>query len=150
MKPLEEIKIDLETQMRTTVVIENGALVVPTEKIQVVAKFLTNSPDYELNYLSSVTGTDYKDRLEVVYHLCSMTKREGPLVLKVRTDREKSKVPSVTPVWRGAEFQEREIFDLFGIEFETHPDLRRILLWDEFEHYPMRKDYAAADPNDLI
>lgn len=85
--------------------------------------------------------------LEVVYHLYSTQLRHGPLILRMRTlDRaQRAIVPSLTPVWRGAEFQEREVFDLFGVVFEGHPDLRRILMWDEFTDFPMRKDYVNPD-----
>ena len=85
--------------------------------------------------------------LEAVYHLFSMTLKHGPVVIRMRTpDREAgAKLPSLTSVWRSAEFQEREIFDLYGIKFEDHPDLRRILMWDEFEDFPMRKDYREPD-----
>lgn len=85
--------------------------------------------------------------LEVVYHLYSMAKKHGPVILRVRTgDRDADvTVPSLTPVWRAAEFQEREAYDLYGIRFEGHPDLRRILMWDEFKDHPMRKDYVAPD-----
>jgi NADH-quinone oxidoreductase subunit C len=85
--------------------------------------------------------------LEAVYHLCSMALKHGPLVLRLRTaDRvERNHVPSLTSVWRGAEFQEREAFDLYGIVFDGHPDLRRILMWPEFKDYPMRKDYVEPD-----
>jgi NADH-quinone oxidoreductase subunit C len=85
--------------------------------------------------------------LEVVYHLYSMELKHGPLVLRLRTaDRAAgARLPSLTPVWRGAEFQEREIFDLYGITFEGHPDLRRILMWEDFEDHPMRKDYVEPD-----
>jgi NADH-quinone oxidoreductase subunit C len=82
--------------------------------------------------------------LEVVYHLYSMELKHGPLILRLRTaDRAaQARVPSLTPIWRGAEFQEREVFDLYGVVFEGHPDLRRILMWDGFRDYPMRKDYV--------
>jgi NADH-quinone oxidoreductase subunit C len=85
--------------------------------------------------------------LEVVYHLYSMELKHGPVILRLRTtDRAAhAPVPSLTPVWRGAEFQEREVFDLYGIAFEGHPDLRRILMWDEFKDFPMRKDYVEPD-----
>jgi NADH-quinone oxidoreductase subunit C len=85
--------------------------------------------------------------LEVVYHLYSMKNPKGPLVLRMRTgDREeKVHVPSLTPVWRSAEFQEREVFDLYGVIFDEHPDLRRILMWDGFEDFPMRRDYVEPD-----
>ena len=85
--------------------------------------------------------------LEAVYHLYSMTHKHGPVIIRMRTsDRaDGTHLPSLTPIWRSAEFQEREIFDLYGIPFESHPDLRRILMWDEFENYPMRKDYREPD-----
>ena len=86
--------------------------------------------------------------LEAVYHLFSIAKKHGPVVIRMRTANRSDQVelPSLTPIWRSAEFQEREIFDLFGIVFTGHPDLRRILMWDEFEDHPMRRDYV--DPDD--
>ncbi len=85
--------------------------------------------------------------LEAVYHLYSVARKHGPLVLRMRTVNrtDQAEMPSLTPIWRGAEFQEREIFDLFGIVFTGHPDLRRILMWDGFKDYPMRKDYVEPD-----
>jgi NADH-quinone oxidoreductase subunit C len=76
-----------------------------------------------------------------------MAKKHGPVVIRMRTVNrsDEAKLPSLTPVWRSAEFQEREIFDLYGIVFEGHPDLRRILMWDEFEDHPMRRDYVEPD-----
>jgi NADH-quinone oxidoreductase subunit C len=87
--------------------------------------------------------------LEAVYHLFSMEKKHGPVVIRMRTVNRTDQVelPSLTPVWRSAEFQEREIFDLFGIVFTGHPDLRRILMWDGFKDHPMRRDYV--DPDDF-
>ena len=75
-----------------------------------------------------------------------MAHKHGPVVVRLRTsDRaERTPVPSLTPVWRSAEFQEREIYDLYGIHFDGHPDLRRILMWDEFKDFPMRKDYRRT------
>jgi NADH-quinone oxidoreductase subunit C len=85
--------------------------------------------------------------LEAVYHLYSMRHKHGPVIIRMRTtDRaEGARLPSLTPVWRSAEFQEREVFDLYGVRFDGHPDLRRILMWDEFEDHPMRKDYVQPD-----
>jgi NADH-quinone oxidoreductase subunit C len=85
--------------------------------------------------------------LEAVYHLYSIAHKHGPLVIRMRTaDRaDGARLPSLTPIWRSAEFQEREIFDLYGVRFDGHPDLRRILMWDEFEDFPMRKDYREPD-----
>ena len=153
------------------------SLLVPPGQALAVGRFLRDDPRLCLDYLSNVTGVDwpelnYKEKvrvrklidgvekeveetverrrpgyLEAVYHLYSISLKQGPLVLRVRTsDRAAGHhLPSLTPVWRGAEFQEREAYDLFGIVFDGHPDLRRILLWDGFEDHPMRKDYAEPD-----
>lgn len=85
--------------------------------------------------------------LEVVYHLYSMAHKHGPVILRMRTANRTDQVelPSFTPLWRSAEFQEREIFDLYGIVFTGHPDLRRILMWEKFKDHPMRKDYVEPD-----
>jgi NADH-quinone oxidoreductase subunit C len=84
---------------------------------------------------------------EVVYHLYSIAQRHGPVILRLRTGNRSDAVtlPSLTPVWRSCEFQEREIFDLFGVVFTGHPDLRRILMWDGFKDHPMRRDYVEPD-----
>jgi NADH-quinone oxidoreductase subunit C len=85
--------------------------------------------------------------LEVVYHLYSMSLKHGPVIIRMRTQDRAGNVrlPSLTPVWRSCEFQEREVFDLYGVRFDGHPDLRRILMWDEFTAHPMRKDYVEPD-----
>lgn len=85
--------------------------------------------------------------LEVVYHLYSMAKKHGPVILRMKTGNRTDAVelPSFTPIWRSAEFQEREVFDLFGVVFAGHPDLRRILMWEGFKDYPMRRDYVEPD-----
>ena len=85
--------------------------------------------------------------LEAVYHLYSVALKQGPLTIRMRTANRTDQVelPSLTPIWRSAEFQEREIFDLFGIVFIGHPDLRRLLMWPEFKDHPMRRDYMEPD-----
>ncbi len=132
-----------------------------------VFRYLRDTPGLEFDLLSCVSGVDWPDAaladavaapgddaqageggfFEVVYFLYSTNRRVGPLVLRARTrDRgENAEVVSVVSVYRSAEFQEREIFDLYGVKFSGHPDLRRILMWDEFEDYPMRKDYVEPD-----
>ena len=115
-----------------------------------VAKFLKEDPRFQMDFCSCVTGVDYLPKadkpgyIEVVYHLYSVAQKHGPIVLKVRAPREldQCRVPSLTPLWRGCEFQEREAYDLYGVKFDGHPDLRRILMWDEFTDHPMRKDYV--------
>lgn len=107
-------------------------------------KTVVNGEEKEVNQTTEEKIPGY---LEVVYHLYSMKHKHGPVIIRMRTpDRtELAQLPSLTPVWRSAELQEREIFDLYGIQFVGHPDLRRILMWDEFEDYPMRKDYREPD-----
>jgi NADH-quinone oxidoreductase subunit D/NADH-quinone oxidoreductase subunit C/D len=118
-----------------------SGLMIPAAKIRDVAAFVRDELGF--NYLSSVTGVDLIDdnKLEVVYHTYSVDLGGGSLVLKVHVDRDEPVVPSLTPMWPGADFQEREIFDLFGVHFEGHPNLLRILLWDGFEGHPLRKDW---------
>ena len=142
-----------------------------------VAIFLRDDAELQLDYCSNATGVDWPEAeliekikikkvvdgvekeveeskktirpgyLETVYHLCSMAKKHGPIIIRLRTGNrtDQNHLPSLTPVWRSCEFQEREIFDLYGIIFDGHPDLRRILMWDEFKDFPMRKDYVEPD-----
>ena len=153
------------------------SLLLDSDRALAVAAFLRDDPSLRLDFCSSVTGVDWLDRtvkntikvkklidgaekevpetteeffpgyLEAVYHLYSIAKKHGPLVIRLRTsDRAAgTRLPSLTPIWRSAELQEREIYDLYGIHFDGHPDLRRILMWDEFEDHPMRKDYLSPD-----
>jgi NADH-quinone oxidoreductase subunit C len=97
--------------------------------------------------VEEVKKTPRPGYLEAVYHLYSMALKHGPLIVRLRTANrtDQAHLPSLTPVWRGAEFQEREIFDLYGIIFDGHPDLRRILMWDGYQDHPMRKDYVEPD-----
>lgn len=103
--------------------------------------------DGEEKEVDETTEEFFPGYLEAVYHLYSMAHKHGPVIIRMRTsDRaEGARLPSLTPIYRSAEFQEREIFDLYGVRFDGHPDLRRILMWDEFVDYPMRKDYREPD-----
>ena len=156
------------------------SLLLDNEHARDVALFLRDHAELRLDFCSLVTGVDWPDTettekvkvkkvvdgveseveetrknkipgyLEAVYHLFSMEKKHGPVILRLRTANrtDATHVPSLMPVWRSAEFQEREAFDLYGIVFDGHPDLRRILMWEGFADYPMRKDYVppADDP----
>jgi len=104
--------------------------------------YLKIEQKYEL--LSSVTSVDRISHFEVVYHLTSLQKNES-LVIKIKCGegRIDPKVKSVISVWRGAELQEREIYDLMGIMFEGHPNMKRLLLWENFEGHPLRKDFVS-------
>lgn len=113
-----------------------------SEKIKV--KTVVDGVEKEVEEVKKTQRPGY---LEVVYHLYSMKLKRGPLIIRLRTENrtDKAHLPSLTPIWRGAEFQEREIFDLYGIVFGGHPDLRRILMWEGFKDFPMRKDYVEPD-----
>jgi NADH-quinone oxidoreductase subunit C len=115
-----------------------------TVKKTVKVKKIIDGVEKEIDETTEEFSPGY---LEAVYHLYSMKHKDGPLIVRMRTsDRvEGARLPSLTPVYRSAEFQEREIFDLYGVRFDGHPDLRRILMWDEFVDYPMRKDYREPD-----
>lgn len=153
------------------------SLLVDNAHALAVAQFLQDDPQIRLDYCSNATGVDWPELeltekikvkklvdgvekeveevkktkrpacLEAVYHLYSMEKKHGPVILRMRTGNraEQNHLPSLTPLWRSCEFQEREIYDLYGIVFDGHPDLRRILMWDEFKDHPMRKDYVEPD-----
>ena len=153
------------------------SLLVDAEHGLPAARFLRDDSVLLLDYCSNVTGVDWPEMeltekvkvkklvegvekeveetrvtkrpgyLEAVYHLYSIEKKHGPVIVRLRTEdrAEKNHLPSLTPVWRSCEFQEREIFDLYGIVFDGHPDLRRILMWDGFKDFPMRKDYVEPD-----
>jgi len=117
------------------------AVMVKGESLFEVAQYLKNSQGLDFDYLTSITAVDYYDYFEVVYHLTSL-KHNHSLVLKTRCyDRAEPTLPSVVSLWRGADFQEREIYDLMGIGFTGHPNLKRIVLWQGFEGHPLRKDY---------
>ena len=133
-----------------TVTLEGGVLIVAPKDLMAVCRYLKESERFRMDYLSNLTAVDYPpEHMDVVYHLSSMEHKHGPIALKVRLPRSQPVVASVTPIWRGAEFQEREVYDLFGVTFEGHPDLRRILMWDGFEGHPMRKEYVPEDQNVL-
>ncbi|MBI3088175.1 MAG: NADH-quinone oxidoreductase subunit C [Candidatus Omnitrophica bacterium] len=125
-----------------------------------MCQFLKTAPDLQLDYVANLTAVDYPPtpassasqneaagagRMDMVYHLYSMAKKHGPVILKAQLPRANPLIPSLVPVYRGAEYQEREVYDLFGVRFDGHPDLRRILMWDGFEGHPMRKDYVPEN-----
>lgn len=126
-------------------VFEEGAqflnVVAPPEKLYAIARQLKDDPETSLDYLFCLTGVDWPEYFEVVYHLES-TRHAHSLVLRTRTDgRENPRLDTVCTIWPTAEAHEREVYDLFGIHFANHPDLRRLLLTDDWEGYPLRKDY---------
>jgi NADH:ubiquinone oxidoreductase subunit C len=106
-----------------------------------VGKLLRDDPEIDLQMLNSISAVDYVEYFELVYHFRSL-RRNSTFVLKARSyGRDDLTVPSLVGVWRGAELQEREIWDLMGIKFTDHPNLKRILLWEGFPGHPLRKDF---------
>lgn len=113
----------------------------PEQLHQLMLKLKTNS-ETNFDYLFCLSGVDWEPELGVVYHLES-TMHRHIVVVKVNTsDRENPTLDSVCDIWKTAEFQEREVFDFFGIKFNNHPNLKRLFLTDEWEGFPLRKDYV--------
>jgi NADH-quinone oxidoreductase subunit C len=130
--PLSEPKIDHHCAVKR-------------ERIVEICRFLKSEPGLEMNFLEDLTAVDWPKRnvIEVVYHLLSYQYRHG-IVLKVEADRAAPSVASVEGVWKTANWFEREVYDLFGVDFPGHPDLRRIMLPDDWIGHPLRKDYQEA------
>ena len=132
-------------------VVDSGvpAILVPAERLVEICRYLKSTLGLEFDYLASETAIDFLDRIDLVYQLRSLAHRRD-CTLRVEIDRDESVAPSVTSVWNAANYQEREIYDLMGVRFTGHPDLRRILLYDEFDGHPLRKDWRLpALPRDL-
>lgn len=154
----EEIKLLLIEKFGAGVIVGEEtaglqpALLIASNRIAEVCLELRNNPNTYFDFLSSITGVDYgfeAGRFGVVYHLASIP-YQTQLILKVSVDNDRSldnlpTFPSITSVYRTADWHEREAYDLLGIFFENHPDLRRILLPDDWEGFPLRKDYKTAE-----
>jgi NADH-quinone oxidoreductase subunit C len=138
----KEVAAKLEQRFSASIIESSkDSLLVKSESLFELISFLKTTPEFEFNYLSSITAVDYLDYFEVVYHLTSMEHNHS-LVVKTRCyGRENLAVPSIVSLYEGANAQEREIYDLMGISFEGHPNMKRIFLWDGFQGHPLRKDY---------
>ena len=131
------------TERFPDVIVEAGdtSIIVNSESLLAVAAFLKETAGLDFNYLSAITAVDYHNYFELVYQLTSIQHNHN-LVLKTRCyGRENPAVPSIVSLYKGADLQEREIYDLMGISFEGHPNLKRIVLWEGFQGHPLRKDY---------
>ncbi len=117
----------------------NDSVIVKSESLLPVATYLKDSLKYD--YLNYITAVDYIRYFEVVYQMTSLEQNRSAVIKTRCYTRDNPSLPSVTGIWQGADFQEREIYDLFGIKFEGHPNLKRIFLWEGFGGYPLRKDW---------
>jgi NADH-quinone oxidoreductase subunit C len=117
------------------------SLVIKADSLLQVAEYLKDTASLKFDYFNYVTAVDYYSYFEVVYQLTSMEHNHTTIIKTRCYDREKPVVPSVIGLWQGADLQEREIFDLMGVQFEGHPNLKRIFLWEGFKGHPLRKDY---------
>jgi NADH-quinone oxidoreductase subunit C len=138
----EEISRNLSTAFPESVVAADKDMLIVADKfLYQVAEFLKNNGDFDFNYLANLTSADYLDYFEVVYHLVSLNLNHC-LTLKTRCyEREKPTLDSVVSLWRTADLQEREVYDLMGITFTGHPNMKRLLLWEGFQGHPLRRDY---------
>ncbi len=138
----KEVAAKLEQQFPTSIIESSeDSFLVKSESLFDIISFLKTTPELEFNYLSCITAVDYLDYFEVVYFLTSM-ERNHSLVVKTRCyGRENLVVPSIVSLYEAANPQEREIYDLMGISFEGHPNMKRIFLWEGFQGHPLRKDY---------
>ncbi len=140
--PASEVAKELTKLFPEAIIESSGEVIlVKKESLLAIAEHLKNNPELDFDYLNYITAVDYYHYFEVVYQFTSI-KRNHSLVLKTRCyDRGNPVVPSMVKLWRGADFQEREVYDLMGIKFEGHPNLKRIMLWEGFNGHPLRKDY---------
>ena len=123
--------------------IPQGALWVKTPYIADVAAFLHQDEELDFQYLNAISAIDFVGHFELVYHLTSFRKGHKATMRARLEGRENLIAPSVYYLWRGADFQEREIWDLMGIRFEGHPNMKRIMLWEGFDGHPLRKDFLG-------
>lgn len=133
---VEEIK----QKFPGTEVDDKLTVTVPAEELIALMQELKSNPETDFNFLTNLTAVDYPENFVMVYNLVSFG-HGYTLMVKVKADKENPQVPSLVPVWGGANWQEREVYDLFGIIFTGHPNLERILLDDGFNGYPLRKDF---------
>nr|WP_250846806.1 NADH-quinone oxidoreductase subunit D [Aquisphaera insulae] len=135
-------RLNRELGAGAAVIVEAG-LLIPAEKLVAAALYLRDRNPIRYDYLASLQSVHYEDCIEVNYQLDSTTTPGSLIALRVRTDEAEGKgeVPSLYDVYRGADFQEREVYDMMGVRFTGHPELKRILMWDGYAYYPLRKDY---------
>ena len=146
----EDLKLKL-SGIQPLVLFEEGGewlnIMVPPEELKVFALRLRSDPDLIMDYLFCLTCVDWKTHFTMVYHFSSTRYRHN-IVVKTKIDRTNPEIETVSDIWRTAEMLEREVYDLFGVKFLHHPDLRRLIMPDDWEGWPLRKDFE--DPVNMI
>lgn len=141
----EELKSSISAILPSATYDETGEFLnvnIPSEELYPLINELRSNSEFDFDYLFCLTCIDWKDHLMMVYHLLSKT-HQHTIVLKAKiSNRENAEIETVCNIWRTAELLEREVFDLFGVKFINHPDLRRLFLSDDWNGYPLRKDYV--------
>ncbi|MBI4242833.1 MAG: NADH-quinone oxidoreductase subunit C [Planctomycetes bacterium] len=150
----KEIVEKVKTQFPDSIVSTQEEVIQPwfetkPEILNKVCRFLKDDIELDFDFCESISGVDDTKNLWVVYHLTSLRKKHL-IILKTKTERENSQLPTVMDIWKTADWQEREIYDLYGIKFDGHHDLRRILLPEDWQGHPLRKDYKFPEDYDGI
>jgi len=146
---VEKIKTDQGKAINSSEVnLGDSVIFVGAERIHDIAEYLKNDPDLDFDYLSNITGTDYlneerEPRFEVVYELHSIEKNHS-IRIRVGLDEEDPTIPTVSDLWKGALYPERELFDMFGFDIKGHSNLSRLIMPEEWEGNPLRKDYPLT------
>lgn len=147
---IKNIKERFNSSIIDTIIFRNEVThVIKKDNLLQICKFLKDDPQMQFNFLVDVVGVDYfpqKPRFEIVYHLYSIPKKHR-IRLKIKVD-ENETVPSLVSVWKAADWAEREVYDMFGLVFENHPSLKRIYLSQDWEGFPLRKDYPLRGYKD--
>lgn len=142
-----DLSAQIEAKFPNATIVDDGTDIhVAPETLHQVCRFLHDDASLAFDFLVSLTSVDYIDYFEVVYRLVSI-RHNHSVVLKTKVfDRDEPTVPSVAAIWKGAELQEREVYDLMGVSFKDHPNLKRIMLWEGFDGHPLRRDFLMQRP----
>ena len=128
---------------------QTPTFLIPREDLVDVCRWCRDNPQLDMSFLEFISAIDWPDHFDVVYHLSSIAHPRG-VTLKVPIPKDDPRMPTLTGVWQGADWHEREAYDLFGISFDGHPNLRRILMSADWKGHPLRKDYVYEDPQWLV
>jgi NADH-quinone oxidoreductase subunit C len=136
----------LKDHLEYTITLDGDCIRIQPENLMQTATFIKTENTLAFNYLEMVTASDFKNEFELIYRFLSLGNNQT-LCIKTRIPKDNPCISSLTPLWQGANYQEREIFDLFGIRFDKHPNLKRIVMWEGFEGHPLCKDYTHDNQN---